>query len=67
MPTSCAKPKPTRTRLKLRYQLSQYPGWGSTDAHATATSVGGGMRPMNGSVYPTRDPSAIRSPTGPAQ
>ena len=42
IPMSCANRKPASTRLKLRYQLSQYPGCGSTETHATATSVGGG-------------------------
>ena len=64
MPMSCAKPKPASTRLKLRYQLSQYPGCGSTDIQASATSVGGGIRPMNGSVnpnhWPQRDPISHR-------
>jgi hypothetical protein len=60
MPMICAVRKPVRTRVKLRYQLSQYPHFGRMSAQAAITSVGGGMKPMNGSRNPNH--SSQREP-----
>src|SRR5215467_6398377 len=45
MPMICAAMNPVSTRLKLWYQLSQYPHFINTADQATATSEGGGRRP----------------------
>ena len=47
MPMIWAIMKPRKTRKKLRYQLSQYPGLCTTEYHVVKTSLGGGTFPTH--------------------